>query len=351
MPVVPPPYSRLPMNPIAVPMPQNQQIPGGENLAKAVILVVLLLGSFAMAQFTVAWLATADLASGTQTLLAGIALSVTAVWSCMLITGMGILAHDAVHRVLFRSAFWNELGGGLLSALALLPFEANRQFHLSHHSYAHQPGRDPENRMHQFPFWVAATAGSVLALLLQYRILFGYLWRLRDARYAIRLGKDLLSLTVAGMFYFILVPALGMSLSATVVPMLLALPLVFAWRALSDHYGIPAIERAVARGHHTELDADVWHRDREQRSREVSGWVILTQPWLEWLWSHVNFHEVHHKYPWLSHVHLRAVFEATCHHQPYLVMRGYWRSLWNLRRLRYYDRRERLRPFLTTPDW
>jgi len=207
MPVVPPPYSRLPMNPIAVPMPQNQQIPGGENLAKAVILVVLLLGSFAMAQFTVAWLATADLASGTQTLLAGIALSVTAVWSCMLITGMGILAHDAVHRVLFRSAFWNELGGGLLSALALLPFEANRQFHLSHHSYAHQPGRDPENRMHQFPLWVAATVGSVLALLLQYRILFGYLWRLREAHYAIRLAKDLLSLTVAGLFYFVLAPS------------------------------------------------------------------------------------------------------------------------------------------------
>ena len=53
------------------------------------------------------------------------------VWSCLLLTGMGILAHDGVHRVLFRNPFWNELGGGLLSALALLPFYANRQFHLT----------------------------------------------------------------------------------------------------------------------------------------------------------------------------------------------------------------------------
>jgi hypothetical protein len=48
---------------------------------------------------------------------------------------------------------------------------------------------------------------------------------------------------------------------------------------------------------------------------------------------------------------LKPVFEATRDRQPYLVVRGYWRSLLSLRRLRYYESPEAMRRFLSTPEW
>lgn len=339
------------MNPFVIPGPQDQKIPSGRNLFKAVTLVALLLGSFYLTQQVGVAIAGAGLAPWTTAVIQWSFVGVMAVWHSVLLTGMGILAHDAVHRVLFRSLFWNEVGGGLLSAMALLPFYSNRQFHLTHHSYAHQPGLDPENEMHNRSFLFAVTAGSVVALYLQYRILIQNLLKIGDVRYRRRVRNDLLFLAVAGMFYGLLVPALGISLIWTIVPVLLVFPPVFAWRALSDHYGIPPIERATNRGPVLEVDADAWHRDRDKRSRDVSGWVVRTHPALEWLWSHVNYHEVHHKYPWLSHEYLKGAFEATRATQPYLVVDGYWKSLFNLRHRHYYETRDAVRPYLSTPDW
>jgi len=309
-----------------------------------------MLASFCAVQFGAEGIEAAAPDSRVAGALKWLLVAAVGIWDCMLLTGMGILAHDAVHRVLFRSPFWNELGGGLLSALAMLPFYANRQFHLTHHSHAHQPGLDPENEMHDHSFLYSATVGSVLALYVQYRNLFRNFARLGDSRYAARAVKDLLLLFAAALFYFVLVPALGLSLALTVAPMLLALLPVFAWRALSDHYGVPPAERAAIRQDVLEADPDSWKRGDAKRRREVTGWVVLTNPCLEWLWSHVNYHEVHHKFPWLSHVHLKAAFEATRGHEPYLVVGGYWRSLFNIARSRYYETQERTRPFLNGPD-
>jgi len=334
-----------------LPTPKEQAIPSAENLFKAAFLVAALIASFYLTQRVANAIEAASPASGLAAALKWLFVAAMGVWYCMLLTGMGVLAHDAVHRVLFRTPFWNELGGGLLSAFSLLPFYANRQFHLTHHSYAHQPGRDPENEMHEHPFLYAATIGSVVALYLQYRNLFRSVLRIGDPRHAARVVKDLLLLSAAASSYFVLVPALGLSLTYTVAPMLLALLPVFAWRALSDHYGVPPTESSATRQEVLDADLDHWQRDDLQRRREVSGWVVLTSPWLEWLWSHVNYHEVHHKYPWLSHVHLKRVFEATREREPYLVVRGYWRSLANIARSRYYETRERTRPFLSTPQW
>src|SRR5690606_16898562 len=132
-----------------------------------------------------------------------------ATFNSAVIIGMGILAHDAVHKVLFRRGWANELVGGLLSSLALIPFYSNRQFHLTHHSYAHQPDRDPEQQMHDRPFLIALTHGSLVALQLQYRILFCNLFRrFGDRRYRGRVLKDLALMGVAALFYFVLVPAM-----------------------------------------------------------------------------------------------------------------------------------------------
>lgn len=336
----------------SIPAPREQVIPASANLFKSILLIGLLFSSFYLADRAATWIE--PHAGGSWQAAAGMGLLVggLAVWDVVLLTGMGVLAHDAVHRVLFRSSVWNEFWGGLLSALVLIPFHANRQFHLTHHSYAHQPGLDPENAMHERPLFLAATLGSVIALLEQYRIFFNNLARIADRRYRGRVIRDSLYMSAAALVYFVLVPGFGWSLAYTVWPMLAVFPLVFAWRALSDHYAIPPIERSArTRAEVLDTDPESWHRDREKRQREVTGWVVLTHPWLEWLWSHVNYHEVHHKYPWLSHVYLKPLFEATRDHQPYLVVRGYWRSLFNLAGRRYYGTRADMRRFLTTPDW
>jgi fatty acid desaturase len=335
-----------------IPAPKEQVIPAAANLFKAVLLLLLLFGSFALTQWGVSALAASTLPGGLAaglkwTLIAGLA-----VWNGMLVLGMGVLAHDAVHKVLFRSLFWNELWGGLLSALTLIPFYSNRQAHLTHHAYAHQPGLDPENEMHNHSFLFAVTVGSLFGFVTNYRTFFANARRVADRRYTGRVINDVLFVTIAGVVYFGLVPASGISVWYTVVPMQLAFPLVFAWRALSDHYAVPAIERAAKKKEDIlDTDEEAWHRDREKRNREVTGWVVLTHPWLEWLWSHVNYHEVHHKYPWLSHRYLPQVFAATRDSQPYLVVKGYWWSLYNLHRRRYYATRAEMRPFLTTADW
>jgi fatty acid desaturase len=142
---------------------------------------------------------------------------------------------------------------------------------------------------------------------------------------------------VAGAVYFLLVPALGFRLEVTVIPMLLTLPVVFGFRALSDHYGLPPLRReAVAGNPPTQTELDIWHQANAPVQHEVTGWVVLTHPFLEWLWSSVNYHEVHHKFPYLSHRHLKAAFDATRGQYPYAVVSGYARSLWLQRKRNYY---------------
>jgi fatty acid desaturase len=290
----------------AIPGPKEQRIPAGENLFKALLLIALLAASFFLA----------DRLASLESPFQWLAIASLGVANVMLLTGMGVLAHDAVHRVLFRSPVWNELWGGLLSALALIPFQANRQVHLAHHSHAHQPDLDPEEAMHRYPFAVAVAIGSTVGLYINYRQLLANIVHGRAGRVA----QDVAFVGGSLLLYFALLPVLGISLAATVVPVLIAFPPVFALRALSDHYGLPAVRRGASED------------DREN----VTGWVVLTPRWLEWLWSHVNYHEVHHKYPYLAHSYLPQVFAATRDKHPYAVARGYWRSFLTLSRRRYY---------------
>ena len=327
-----------------IPDPKGQVIPSGSNLFKAFFLLFMLLATFYLTQIGVEFIEQSAISPWMKWPF----IALVAIWNGVLMLGMGALAHDAVHKVLFRSLFWNEFWGGLLSALTLIPFHANRQFHLTHHSHAHQPGLDPENEMHDHSFLVAALAGPFIGLLVQYRLFARNILRSNETRFAARAILDALFVSAAALIYFLLVPALGISLQNTVIPMLLLFPAVFTWRALSDHYGIPPLSREIKnRAEMTEADEQEWHRESMQRWQEVSGWVVITHPLLEWLWSHVNYHEVHHKYPYLSHQYLPQVFEATRRQHPYLVVNGYWTSLHNLSRQKYYAAQEDVRQFLT----
>ena len=163
-----------------VPAPSEQVIPSAENLLKIVLLLTLLFGSFALTQAGVNALAASALPPALAALLKWTLIPGMAVVNGVFIVGFAVLQHDAVHKVLFRSAFWNELWGGVTGALALIPFYANRQFHLTHHSHAHQPGLDPENAMHHHSFWYAFTVGSIVGLNLQYAIFLRNLARITD---------------------------------------------------------------------------------------------------------------------------------------------------------------------------
>ena len=315
-----------------IPTPKEQIIPSGSNLFKSCFLLIMLLGTFYAMQLVASqvenfWLKWTFIA-------------VAAVWNGMLMIGMGVLSHDAVHRVLFRSRFWNEFWGGLLAAIVLIPLEANRQFHMEHHRYSHQPGLDPENPMHQTSFLFAVLLGPFIALYAQYLVLV----KIAASGDFLRVIKDICFVGVALAFYFVLLPALGISLLYSWVPTLLALPLVFSVRALADHYGIPPVAIAANQNQESEEELESGEKARPQ----VSGWVVQTPQWLQWLWSHVNYHEVHHKYPYLSHKYLPQAFEASRNQYPYLVVNGYWKSLLNVRKLNYYATQDDVRPFMTT---
>jgi len=325
------------MHSVGIPDPKNQVIPSGSNLFKALFLITMLMGSFYLTHHGVILLEENEINYWIKLIF----IVMLALFNGVLMLGMGALAHDAVHKVLFRSLFWNEFWGGLLSALTLIPFLANRQFHLTHHSFAHQPGLDPENDMHHHSFWVAVAAGPFIGLFAQYRIFALNILHCRNGRMASRAIKDALSVTAAALLYFLLVPSLGISLQYTVLPMLLLFPAVFTWRALSDHYGLPPIVReSKRREEFSESDEEAWHQEHMRQKQEVSGWVVITHPWLEWLWSHVNYHEVHHKYPYLSHQYLPQVFRATRNLYPYMTVDGYWKSMINLRKRKYYAKPE-----------
>jgi fatty acid desaturase len=319
----------------AIPGPREPQVlPARANLFKALLLVALLFGSFYIADRVAdALVVTTAFTPTVAALLTGAVVGLLGVLNCVLITGLGILAHEAVHRVLFRSSFWNELVGGLLAGLALTPFYANRQFHLTHHGYAHQRGLDPEEAVQYHPFWFAATVGALLGLAELCRIFLFNLRHIGNRRYTSRALKDTAFVAFAITVYFVLIPALHMSVLVTIVPVLAIMPMVFAFRALSEHYGLPPVLRETQKREDV-LDGEAWYTGRERR--EASGWVVLTAPWLEWMWSHTNYHEVHHKYPYLAHSYLPLAFGVTREDYPYEVVPGYWRSLLNLRKLEYY---------------
>lgn len=310
-----------------VPTPGEQVIPNTRNLFKIIVLFALILGAFIAGHYGAITieknLENADLVY-----------SITAKWSWLLLCGtlasvalqgLGILAHDAVHKVLLSKLWLNELVAAFISAFSLLPFSANRQFHLQHHRFSHQKNLDPEEPMHNHPLWFSITVGSIIGLLIQYQILFFNLFtRFFQKRYFLPVLMDILFLGLAYSCYFILLPLNGIPIEHSLLPMLLTLPIVFSVRAISDHYGLPAI-------------AAKEQRSSTGKRNEVSGWVIITSPILEWLWSGVNYHEVHHKFPYLSHTYLKATFIATREQLPYVVANGYLRNLWRHLHRNYYN--------------
>ncbi|MEW6498692.1 MAG: fatty acid desaturase, partial [Cyanobacteriota bacterium] len=250
--------------------------------------------------------------------------------NAILLVGIAMQGHEATHRLLFNSQFLNDWWGGILTAFTLIPFYAFREFHLAHHAYTHQPSVDPEEPVnHNRPFFSIFTVGSMIGILTHYKTLSTNLSSQSTKRYG---GlKDIFFLSIAGVLYFLIVPIAGISLWYTVVPTLLLLPIVFSVRAVSEHHAIPPMLKKST---------------NQTDNLKVDSWIVLTNPVITWLWSNVNYHQVHHRYPYLSHRYFPAIFKTTQNEQAYLVLNGYFQALMNLKDRPYYGSQEDLKPFL-----
>jgi fatty acid desaturase len=191
----------------------------------------------------------------------------------------------------------------------------------------------------------------LLALNEQYKLLFRNAMKsISESRFRVRVIRDFVTTGVVALVYFYLLPKSGLHFTYTVLPMILILPLVFSYRAISDHYGMPAVKRSIGgKSGVTPEEMDQWHKENRQMQDEVTGWVVLTSPFIEWVWSNVNYHEVHHKFPYLSYKYLPKAFNATSKILPYAVRKGYTASLIALRKSSYYSRPEEIEPYLSIP--
>ncbi|WP_108881364.1 fatty acid desaturase [Anderseniella sp. Alg231-50] len=54
------------------------------------------------------------------------------------------LLHETVHRTPFRNVWLNRLAGRICSVVLILPADWFRYFHLAHHRFTQEPGKDPE---------------------------------------------------------------------------------------------------------------------------------------------------------------------------------------------------------------
>ncbi|MEW6493972.1 MAG: fatty acid desaturase [Cyanobacteriota bacterium] len=340
------------MKDFKIPKSAEQVIPQEENLFKSVFLIGLLVGSFALAQVGVTLIDTyfSSHPGPTHLIFKWAFVLSLAVLNCILLTGMAVMAHEGIHRVLFKSRFWNDLWGGILSSLAgMLPFYANRQFHLLHHRYTHQPGLDPEELLHNHSFWYAFIMGGLIGIYQHYKIVATHLSAFFSGQW--NKGhqglKDVGFISLVVTFYFFLLPIVGISPFYTIIPTLLLQPLAHSFRALCDHYSFaPAFSPVARKSFNQEASLEDGYQILQDKQLQVNSWIILTNPLLSWLWSNVNYHQIHHQYPYLSHRYLPQIFEATKRQQTDAIVKGYFCCLMGLRKMPYYSNYEELESFL-----
>jgi len=332
-----------------IPRPADQRIPALDNFLKSAILLGLFGLTLALTQSLLNWLGVSGkgIPPLSQAIPAAALILVSAVVTALLISAQGAIAHEGIHKVLSRNRFVNDLAGGFLSALVVfLPFYANRKWHLDHHGETHAHGIDPEEAIHRHNFWIAFLFGGPIAIWEHYKIVFSFLTD-RGPKRRIRVAeglKDLSFVAAAAAFYFVLLPALGVNVWLTIVPMFTIGPLIYSFRAICDHYAVPDLAKSTEY-----LKEKCPGLVRDSRFRVVDSWVILTNPFLNWLWSHLNYQQVHHRYPFLSHVYLPEIYEVTKEYQPYLVARGYLDCLRTIRSRPYYTRPEEMAAHFQLP--
>jgi fatty acid desaturase len=321
------------MEKFKIPHYTEQDIPGFSNLLKSIILIGMLFSSFLLGQAILNGIdiyLSAQISTLWQLL---IKISVAAIFvtiNSIFIMGLGILGHEANHGVFWKNRVLNDLCGGICWSFFLMPSSAFREFHLTHHCYTHQPEVDPESLMNNSPAWMSLSIGPTFGLYLTTKILVMNLLT-PSLKEQTRGWKDVFYLSIGAAFYFYMLPLFGISLWYLIVPTVLFMPYMFAIRNLSEHHGIPAQSKSSS---------------HSSEAMKVDSWILLTNPLLSWLWSDINYHQVHHRYPYLSHRYLRKIFEETQSEYPYAVFKGYIPFVLKSFKWTYYGSQETVQPFL-----
>jgi fatty acid desaturase len=305
-----------------IPKYTEQVIPERKNLMKSLILISLVIGIFFLSQFGVSVIDRDffTIPSELHFFLKWVWVLILGMVNGILVMGLGILGHEAAHKGLFKNPVWNDLCGGIFLSLLLIPFYSFKDFHLTHHRYTHIPEKDPEEPVNNHSAFLALTIGPLIGLGIHYKTVFEYLFsnlpKLRSQGW-----KDVLFISLAGTIYFYLVPLAHLSVAYTVFPLLVFLPFVFMIRNVSEHHGIPA---------------QTLKSNNSKEDLKVDSWMILTNPLMDWLWSNINYHQVHHRYPYLHYCYLPEVFAATKDEHPYVVIKGYLRAVFWAFNRKYY---------------
>lgn len=313
-----------------IPKYTEQIIPARMNLLKSLTLIGLILGIFWLSQFGGNFIDSrfSNLPSGLHFALKWTWVLSLAIMNAIVVMGLGILGHEAAHKGLFKNPFWNDFCGGIFISFLLIPFYSFKEFHLTHHRYTHIPNKDPEEPVNNHSAFFALTIGPLIGLGIHYKTLLDYLLS-ESSKLRVQGWKDVGFMSWVLIFYFYLIPLANLSLAYTVFPLLVFLPFVFMVRNVSEHHGIPA---QTVNNSNSEL--------------KVDSWMILTNPSMDWLWSNINYHQIHHRYPYLHYRYLPEVFAATKDGQPYIVIKGYWRAVIIALSKKYYGSDRNIQGFL-----
>ncbi len=308
-----------------IPKYTEQVIPKKMNLFKSLTLFALILGGFWLSQWGVNFIDSrfSSLPNSSDELhlfLKWTWILGLAIINAVLAMGLGILGHEAAHKGLFKNPLWNDFCGGIFISFLLIPFYSFKEFHLTHHSYTHIPGKDPEEPVNNHSAFFALTIGPLIGLGIHYKTVGEYLLS-NNQKIRGQGLKDVGFISWIFIFYFYLVPLTHLSLTYTVFPLLVFLPFVFMVRNVCEHHGIPA---QTVNNSKSEL--------------KVDSWMILGNPVMDWLWSNSNYHQVHHRYPYLHYRYLPEVFAVTKNEQPYIVINGYLVAVFRALSQKYYGR-------------
>lgn len=211
---------------------------------------------------------------------------------CML--GNGAVAHETVHRHLFRSRRANRVVGAVAAAPVGLVWSVYRQYHLGHHKYT-VTDDDPEGAVYRFTSrWVylAIPVGGLLFVIQMVwwgvRIAVGRppVW-VQSRHSRVEAGVD----TVLVVGFFAAMAVLGardldLLVDVWLAPWLITLMVLFPMALVPEHYGAPVD------------DAD----DALLNSR-----TIVSNRFVTWLYWANNYHTTHHLAPSLVPQHIPAV--------------------------------------------
>jgi fatty acid desaturase len=183
-----------------------------------------------------------------------------------------VQGHEGTHELISRNRPVNDLLTWFTLALAGISAEAHRRFHLDHHHYAHT-AQDPEYQF--FDRVVRGVPGWAYFFIPAFAQIGVNAYGFKNNMPASVRRRIVLELGGAVILHGTLAFVLGWRryLLFVIAPMVTGLYVASVLRAVTEHHDVTA--------------GSEWTNARS----------MVTHPFMEFLWSNVNYHLEHHLYP------------------------------------------------------